>query len=124
MVAPVLILTAVVPLLLAFARTTAFGIESIKASFAPMNSRIARWTAMTASLTVITAIGVSLVMMVLPRLPDFRTAGDGGVGMAYNAISKIAVVLMIPAVTCVLVGVILRTRNGNHRDTNYDSPSD
>lgn len=39
-----------------------------------------------------------LVRVMLSSLPDFRTHGDGGVGMAHNAVAAVAAVLLTPVV--------------------------
>ncbi len=107
MVFLIIVAFACVPLVAAVAYTTAEGLALVSLSIATVNSRLMRFFAFAATLMAIVAIAVPLTMFIVPRLPDFRTVGDGGVGMAYNLICKVATILMVPASTCLLAGLLL-----------------
>jgi hypothetical protein len=107
----ILIVFACVPLLSAFAYTIGAGLALASSSIGTINSRFTRFAAAVGVLVavVVVAIAWPSTLLILARLPDFRTVGDGGVGMAYNFICKMATMLMTPASTCFLAGLLLHS---------------
>lgn len=107
MVPVLLIICAGVPLLSVFAHTTRAGLLLASSSIGNIRSRLMRFATIVGLTAVSIGVAVPVILLTLAHLPDFRSAGDGGIGMAYNVICRIATVLQIPAVICFLVGRFL-----------------
>ena len=106
MVFIVLVIVSVVPVVVVFATILAAGLTTayvLAGTFSSVGSRILVW----GSLLLVTAsIAVPLTDFVMDRLPDLRTTGDGGVGMANNLSCQIAASLLTPAVTFLLIALL------------------
>lgn len=99
----------------AFARLMSFGLKLAERRFASMQSAGKRFLAWVAFLAVLAAASIPTVLVLLQNMPDFRTTGDGGVGMAFNAVARVAVSLLIPAVlACVMGFAVAGFRNSRN----------
>jgi len=103
----IIVLFACVPLFFVFVYTTAAGIALSSSFVVTFQSTLARIILSIVIFAAVASTAVSGTAFFLPRLPDFQTVGDGGVGLAYNLACKIALVLLSPAATSVIVGLAL-----------------
>lgn len=95
------------PLLTVFAYTTAAGISLCTIFVGSRRTTLLSVLAAIASVAVTAAIAIPLTTWVLPQLPDFSAPADGGLGMIYNLVCKIAAMLLVPAASCFVVGLVL-----------------
>lgn len=93
-----------VPLVALAARA---GLAIANISLGRIQSLLGRMTAWCLFIAATAAAAYPLIRVILPNLHDFRTQGDGGVGMAYNALALVATLLLTPAVICILFAGIL-----------------
>lgn len=84
-----------------------FGLAIAKVPLARIQSLLVRSMAWCLFIAVTAAATYPLVRAILRNLPDFRTQGDGGVGMAYNTLALVATLLLSPAAICIAFAAFL-----------------
>jgi hypothetical protein len=79
----------------------------VEMTLQPIRSRPARIGICCVLLGVSGGVGYPLAKFILPRLPDFRSRGDGGSGLGWNTVALIATYLLAPTLMCLLFAGLL-----------------
>ncbi|WP_222435778.1 hypothetical protein [Rubripirellula tenax] len=73
-----------------------FAFRLSSGSFSRIENRSLRFVCRAGFLAVAVGVSIPVSLSLQPLLPDFRAQGDGGVGMAHNALSNAALFAAVP----------------------------
>lgn len=103
----VIILTITVigiPIFLVFANLVGLAFWILSPVFAKIENRLLRFLGRFAFLAISITASIPISMALQPLLSDLRTAGDGGVGMAHNALSAAILYAAVPCAIMLVTG--------------------
>jgi len=96
MVFLILVVMLGIPIIIVSAKLIAFAFWLSSDAFFRFKNRFLRFLARFAFLVISVGVSIPISLSLQPLLPDFRTQGDGGVGMAHNALSIAALFTAVP----------------------------
>jgi hypothetical protein len=100
------------PIMAVIANLAAFAFWILSPIFVRIENRLLRFLARVGFLAISVTVSIPISIAVQPLLPDFRTAGDGGVGMAHNALSVATLYAATPCAIMLASAYSLSLRMG------------
>lgn len=108
MVFLILIVVMGVPIIFVAAKLIVFAFWLSSNAFSRIENKALRFACRIAFLAIMVGISIPISRSLQPLLPDFRVQGDGGVGMAQNALSVAALFAALPCGLMIVLALVLR----------------